>query len=62
LIKFKDQIEGFPASLYELCDSYDQAHKYLEEYLHKEKGNETMEMTTIALAAIKKIMSSVMRI
>jgi hypothetical protein len=26
----------------------------LEEYLHKEKGNEKMEMTAIALAAIKK--------
>jgi viroplasmin and RNaseH domain-containing protein len=62
LRKFKEEIEGFPASLYESCDSYDQAHKYLEEYLHKEKGNEKMEMTAIALAAIKKSMSSVMRI
>jgi hypothetical protein len=41
-LKFKDQIECFPASLYESCDSYDQAHKYLEEYLHEEKGNEKM--------------------
>jgi viroplasmin and RNaseH domain-containing protein len=49
---FIHQIEGYPESLYESCDSYDQAHKYLEAYLHKEKRNETMEMTAIALAAI----------
>jgi hypothetical protein len=54
LRKFKQQIKGFPASLYESCDSYDQAHKYFEQYLHKENGNETMEMTATALAAIKK--------
>jgi hypothetical protein len=54
LRKFKEQIEGFPASLYESCDSYGQAQKYLEAYRHKEKRNEKMEMTAIALAAIKK--------
>jgi viroplasmin and RNaseH domain-containing protein len=62
LRKFKEEIEGFPASLYESCDSYDQAHTYLEEYLHQEKGNKEIEITDIALAALKKIMSSVMRI
>jgi viroplasmin and RNaseH domain-containing protein len=60
--KFKEEIEGFPASSYELCNSYAHAHKYLEEYLHREKGNQEMEMTAIALEALKKNMSSVMRI
>jgi hypothetical protein len=32
---FKEEIEGFPESLYESCKSYAQAHKYLEEYLHQ---------------------------
>jgi viroplasmin and RNaseH domain-containing protein len=52
LRKSKQQIEGFPVSLYESCDSYDQAHKYLEQYLQEENGNETMEMTATALADI----------
>jgi DNA repair exonuclease SbcCD ATPase subunit len=52
--KFKEEIEGFPASLYESCKSCAQAHKYLEEYLHQEKGNQQMEVTAIALAALKK--------
>jgi hypothetical protein len=42
LRKFKHQIEGFPESLYESCDSYDQAHKYLEHYLHEDNGNKKM--------------------
>jgi viroplasmin and RNaseH domain-containing protein len=50
--KFKEEIEGFPASLYESCNSYAQAHKYLEEYLHQEKGNQEMEIAAIALAAL----------
>jgi viroplasmin and RNaseH domain-containing protein len=54
LIKIKQQIEGFPASLYESYDSYDQAHKYLEQYLHEDNGNETMEITATEFAAIKK--------
>jgi viroplasmin and RNaseH domain-containing protein len=54
LRKFKHQIEGFPESLYESCDSYDQDHKYLEQYLHEENGNKTIEMTATALAAILK--------
>jgi viroplasmin and RNaseH domain-containing protein len=63
LRRLKEQVEGFPASLYESCDSYEQAPKYLEQYLHGENGNETMEMTAIALAAIKiKPRSSVMKI
>jgi viroplasmin and RNaseH domain-containing protein len=52
--KFKEEIEGFPASLYESCNSYAQANKYLEEYLNQEKENEEMKMTAIALAAKKK--------
>jgi hypothetical protein len=60
--KFKEEIEGFPAIFYELCNSYARAHKYLEEYLHQEKGNRQTEMTAVALAALKIIMSSVMRI
>jgi viroplasmin and RNaseH domain-containing protein len=54
LRKFKEEVEGFPENLYESCNSYAQAHKYLEEYLHQEKGNQEMEMTTIALATLKK--------
>jgi hypothetical protein len=54
LRKFKEEIEGFPASLYESCNSYAQAHKYLEEYLHQQKGHQEMEMTAIALASFLK--------
>jgi viroplasmin and RNaseH domain-containing protein len=50
LRKLKEQIEGFPACLCQSCDSYIQAHQYLEQYLQKNIGNETMETTTTALA------------
>jgi hypothetical protein len=40
--------------LYESFNSYAQAHKYLEEYLDQEKGNQQMEMTAVAVAAFKK--------
>jgi hypothetical protein len=33
-----------------VCNSYAEAHKYLEEYVHQEKGNQEMEMTATALA------------
>jgi hypothetical protein len=53
LRKFKEQIEGFPACLYQSCDSYIQAHQYLEQYLQENNGNETIETTAIALAGPK---------
>jgi viroplasmin and RNaseH domain-containing protein len=54
LRKFKDQIAGFPACVYQSCDSYIQAHQYLEQYLQENNGNETMETTGIALAGTKE--------
>jgi hypothetical protein len=60
--KFKKEIEGVPATLYESCNSYAQDHKYLEDYLHQQKGDQRMGMTDVALAALKKNISSVMRI
>jgi hypothetical protein len=51
--KFKKEIEGAAGSLYESCDSYDQAHKYLEDYLHQQKRYQLMDMTDVALAALK---------
>jgi hypothetical protein len=50
LRKFKEKIEGFPACLYQSCDSYIQAHQYLEQYLQENIGNEKMETTAIVLA------------
>jgi hypothetical protein len=35
LRKFKEQIEGFPACLHRSCESYSQAHQYLEQYLQE---------------------------
>jgi hypothetical protein len=52
--KFKKEIEGVPTSLYESCNSYAQARKYLEDYLHQQKGDHLMEITNVALAALKK--------
>jgi hypothetical protein len=58
LRKFKEKIEGFAACLYQSCDSYIQAHQYLEQYLQEKIRNETMETTAIALAGtIKKSFS-----
>jgi hypothetical protein len=54
LRKFKEQIEGFPACLYQSCDSYIKAHQYLEQYLQENIGNETMEITAMALAGTTK--------
>jgi viroplasmin and RNaseH domain-containing protein len=54
LRKFKEKIEGFPTWLYQSCESYTQAHQYLEQYLQENIGNETMEITVMALAGTKK--------
>jgi uncharacterized protein HemY len=50
--KFKNEIEGVLARLYESCNSYAQAHKYLEDYLHQQKGDHLMEISTVALEAL----------
>jgi hypothetical protein len=34
LTRFKLEIEGYPNSLYQSCDSYTEAHQYLESYLN----------------------------
>jgi hypothetical protein len=54
LRKFKEKIEGFPACLYQSCESYTQARQYLEQYLQENIGNETMEITTMALSGTNK--------
>jgi hypothetical protein len=38
LRKFKEKIEGFPACLYQSCNSYIEAHQYLEQYLQENNG------------------------
>jgi hypothetical protein len=50
LRKFKEQIEGFPACLYQSCESYTEARQYLEQYLLENIGNEKMEITSMAPA------------
>jgi hypothetical protein len=52
--KIKKEIEVVAGSLYESCDSYAQDHKYLEDYLHQQKGGQLIELSTLALAALKK--------
>jgi hypothetical protein len=52
--KVKKEIEVFQASFYESCNSYAQAHKYLEEYLHQQKGDQLMGMTAVKLAALEE--------
>jgi hypothetical protein len=54
LRKFKEKIEGFPTCLYQSCDSYTQAHQYLEQYLQENIGNETMEITVMELSGTKR--------
>jgi hypothetical protein len=53
LTKFKQEIEGFPTSLYQSCESYNEAHQYLETYLEN-IGNEKMEITTMASVGTEK--------
>jgi hypothetical protein len=48
--KFKEQIECFPACLYQSCESYTEARQYLEQYLLENIGNEKMEITSMAPA------------
>jgi hypothetical protein len=52
--KFKEQIEGFPACLYQSCESYTETRQYLEQYLLENIGNEKMEITNMAPAATGK--------
>jgi hypothetical protein len=52
--KFKKEIEGVVGSLYGSCNSYDQARKYVEDYLHQQNGGHLMESSAVALASLKK--------
>jgi hypothetical protein len=47
LTKFKQEIEGFPTSFYQSCESYTEAHQYVEKHLEN-IGHEKMEITTMA--------------
>jgi hypothetical protein len=46
LTRFKQEIEGYPTSLYQSCESYIEAHQYLEKYLDN-SAHEKMEISTI---------------
>jgi hypothetical protein len=46
LTKFKQEIEGYPTSLYQSFESYTEAHQYLEKYLDN-IAHEKMEITTV---------------
>jgi viroplasmin and RNaseH domain-containing protein len=54
LRKFKEQIEGFPACLYQSCESYTEAREYLEKYLLENIGNKKIEITSMAPAGTGK--------
>jgi viroplasmin and RNaseH domain-containing protein len=54
LRKFKEQIEGFSACLYQSCESYTEARQYLEQYLQENIGKEKMEITSMAPAGTGK--------
>jgi hypothetical protein len=46
LTRFKLEIEGYPTSLYQSCDSYTEAHQYLESYLNN-VAHEKVEISTV---------------
>jgi hypothetical protein len=46
LKRFKQEIEGYPTSLYQSCESYTEAHQYLESYLDN-IAHEKMEISTV---------------
>jgi hypothetical protein len=46
LTRFKQEIEGYPTSLYQSCESYTEAHQYLEKYLDN-IAHEKKEITTV---------------
>jgi hypothetical protein len=46
LTRFKLEIEGHPTSLYQTCDSYIEAHHYLETYLNN-VAHEKVEISTV---------------
>jgi hypothetical protein len=43
---FKQEIEGYPTSLYQSCESYTEAHQYLESYLDN-VAHEKVEISTV---------------
>jgi viroplasmin and RNaseH domain-containing protein len=46
LTRFKEEIEGYPTSSYQSCESYTEAHQYLKKYLDN-IAHEKMEITTV---------------
>jgi hypothetical protein len=46
LTRFKLEIEGYPTYLYQSCDSYTEAHHYLESYLNN-VAHEKVEISTV---------------
>jgi hypothetical protein len=46
LTRFKLEIEGYPTSFYQSCDSYTEAHHYLESYLNN-VAHEKVEISTV---------------
>jgi hypothetical protein len=46
LKRFKLEIEGHPTSLYQTCDSYIEAHHYLESYLNN-VAHDKVEISTV---------------
>jgi hypothetical protein len=52
--RFEKEIEGVSGCIYESCDSYDQAQKYVEDYLHQQKEDKLFESSAVALAALEK--------
>jgi hypothetical protein len=44
--RFKFEIEGHPTSLYQTCDSYIEAHHYLESYLNN-VAHDKVEISTV---------------
>jgi hypothetical protein len=51
LASMQKEIKGILESLFESCNSYAQAHKYLEGYLHQQKGDQLMKFSAVALSA-----------
>jgi hypothetical protein len=46
LTMFKQEIEGYPTSLYQSCESYIEVHQYLESYLDN-IAHKKMEISTV---------------
>jgi hypothetical protein len=54
LEKFQKETEGVIGSIYGYCESYAEAHQYLEDYLQKQKQDPNYHSDKVALAAMKK--------